>query len=72
MTARLAPNGKSRLCAASAAPMYRDATNVNEARKALKTQACPGIGHIMGSAAVIVNGENFRKISGCSSTNLTW
>ena len=35
--------------------------------KPLKTQACPGIGHIMGSAAVIVSSENFKKISGHSS-----
>lgn len=26
--------------------MYRAASNVNDARKALKTQACPGIGHV--------------------------
>ena len=25
---------------------YRAASNVNDARKALKTQACPGIGHV--------------------------
>jgi len=30
----------------SAAAMYRAATNVNDARKALKIQACPGIGHV--------------------------
>ena len=32
--------------AESHGPMYSDATNVNEARKALKIQACPGFGHI--------------------------
>ena len=26
--------------------MYRAALNVNDARKALKTQVCPGIGHV--------------------------
>ena len=33
-------------CAVVKWGMYRAATNVNDARKALKTQACPGIGHV--------------------------
>ena len=34
-----------RYCAMTA-NMYRAATNVNDAQKALKIQACPGIGHV--------------------------
>lgn len=59
MTARLAPNGKSRLCAASAVPMYRAAANVNEARKALWSKTFRAFGHVKGSAVIIVSSEEF-------------
>lgn len=39
--------------------MYRVGTNVSDARKALKTQAYPGIWHVRGSAAIIVSGEKY-------------
>ena len=50
-------SGRWRSITVSAAAMYRAAFNVSGARKALKTQACPGIGRVRGSAAIIVNGE---------------
>ena len=40
------PRRKLPAGAESAALMYRAANNVNDARKALKIQACPGIGHV--------------------------
>lgn len=46
--------------------MYPAGTNVSDARKALEIQACPGIGHVRGSAAIIVSGEKI-KVSDHSS-----
>ena len=44
--ARPKPSGRLPRNAASAVPMYRAATNVNEARKALKIKGFPGFGHV--------------------------
>jgi len=45
---------------------YPAALNVNDARKALKGKACPGIGWL-GVAAWLLQAEKFRKIGGYSS-----
>lgn len=59
MTARRAPNGRSRHGAGSAGPMYRAAANVNEARKALWSKTFRAFGHVKGSAVIIVSSEEF-------------
>lgn len=61
------PNAKLQPLAASAGPMYPAAANVNEARKGLRDKTFQALRVNRSSSAVIVSGENFRKISGYSS-----
>ena len=48
--------------------MYRAATNVNDARKALKTQACPGIGLIKAR----ISRSAQQKIKAISTYGTKW